>query len=69
MNEKDKCFGCELLETVDHCYIRHHNRIDDCPCINCLVKNMCSMACKEWHDLEHFCVCLSRYNEENIENF
>ena len=46
----DPCDGCVEIntkgQTID-CYIRKEGYIDKCPCINCLIKPICSVPCEE----------------------
>ncbi len=47
----DLCKGCSLRNskrtTVDYCFFRSYRHQDKCPCIQCLVKPMCTRACED----------------------
>lgn len=51
----NECEGCRAFD-IGKCIIqikpsiKHHN----CPCINCLVKAMCTQLCKEFLDYVHY---------------
>ena len=44
------CKGCRLIGKEENCLIVQFDRIDECPCINCLVKVMCKGLCEERHN-------------------
>lgn len=45
------CEGCFGAVSPCYCAIRDlYANYDDCPCMNCLIKIMCSVVCKERKD-------------------
>lgn len=42
---KGKCKGCDSY--ISLCYFFKYKIIDKCPCLECLVKVMCSISCPE----------------------
>ena len=52
--EVGKCWGCDILD--DNCIIRRAQEQDKCPCCDCLLKNMCSLSCDEWKNIERYSV-------------
>lgn len=51
MNEVNKCFSCIMN---DYCLIRKYGNISSCPCIQCLVKPMCSDMCEERKEFRRY---------------
>ncbi len=54
----DPCDGCVIYEKIGNgissktnccalTYFKRHNLENDCPCIHCIVKAMCSDTCEE----------------------
>lgn len=41
---KNECDGCINMDITDDC---HHDRLENCPCKNCLVKVMCTIGCPD----------------------
>lgn len=42
------CCNCFGMDKPPYCAIKDlYTDLDDCPCMNCLVKVMCSEVCKE----------------------
>jgi hypothetical protein len=50
MNEKDKCFGC-LTSYQYYCDVKKQGYKDYCPCVNCLIKTVCTESCDEMKEL------------------
>ena len=49
----DDCRGCETLSPKGHCnneLVPHISDIDACPCINCIIKSMCSFGCEKFNE-------------------
>ncbi len=48
---ENKCEGCFGEVKPPYCAIKDlYTDFDDCPCMSCLVKVMCSIVCKERKD-------------------
>jgi len=49
---EDPCKGCRT--SIAKCYYRKYNKFTecDCPCINCLIKGVCDIACEEFKIVE-----------------
>ncbi len=39
-----ECDGCVNMDISDDC---RHNRVENCPCKNCLVKVVCTLGCPD----------------------
>jgi len=45
------CDGCHVLAMGCNCISSYEHFDKKCPCINCIVKPMCTKACDEYNQL------------------
>lgn len=43
----DICDGCVVTRGVGYCLTHVIENGENCPCVNCLIKVMCSRACED----------------------
>ena len=54
--KSDGCEGCNIyIPNQKRCLLDKLtvDRVERCPCRECLVKMMCSRGCKEWREISH----------------
>lgn len=44
----DNCIGCRLVETPDYVCLIPNEKVEECPCLSCLVKGICATACPDY---------------------
>lgn len=42
------CIGCRLLDNPDYVCLVSNEKIEECPCLLCLVKGICATACPDY---------------------
>ncbi len=46
-----ECEGCNMYHMGIECKVLEIFRAQECPCIKCLVKTMCTIACEKYNHL------------------
>jgi hypothetical protein len=44
----DGCIGCKLYYSSEYVCLVKDERLEDCPCLICLVKGMCATSCPDY---------------------
>lgn len=43
----DICDGCFIKDRIGYCFTHAVENGENCPCVNCLIKVICSKACED----------------------
>lgn len=69
MNDYKECKGCVTLTSVGRCiggFIPRISETEFCPCLNCILKGMCSIPCEKFGSYSRKCIRL-RHIKEALE--
>ena len=44
----DGCIGCKLYHSSEYVCLVSSEKVEECPCLICLLKGMCAVSCPDY---------------------